>query len=210
MVFSRPEYWSGYSFPSPGDLPNPGIEPGSPALQADSLPSEPPGSGVCRILPLRNQTQKGHGLLSPYWIPPKVISESRDIRFSLSILLCLVSLVQFHYLKLCASWWGWDCAHRYIIHHPWALTTKDGNTFVGCPLQRGTLSCLPFSDITREAGRPGDKSFASSLSYIFCFPIIVSGQKTLFLVTNQILPFPWCATKTFSSRSSEERVVRNF
>ena len=37
------EYWSGLLFPSPGDLPNPGIEPGSLALQADSLPSEPPG-----------------------------------------------------------------------------------------------------------------------------------------------------------------------
>ena len=35
--FSRQEYWSGFSFPSPGDLPDPGIEPGSPALQADSL-----------------------------------------------------------------------------------------------------------------------------------------------------------------------------
>jgi len=39
--FSRQEYWSGLPFPSPGDLPNPGIEPGSPALQADTLPSEP-------------------------------------------------------------------------------------------------------------------------------------------------------------------------
>ena len=38
--FSRPEYWSGSPFPSPGDLPNPGIEPGSPALQVDSLPTE--------------------------------------------------------------------------------------------------------------------------------------------------------------------------
>ena len=35
MEFSRQEYWSGLPFPSPGDLPNPGIEPGSPALQAD-------------------------------------------------------------------------------------------------------------------------------------------------------------------------------
>ena len=40
---SRQEYWSGLPFPSPGNLSNPGIEPGSPALQADSLPSEPPG-----------------------------------------------------------------------------------------------------------------------------------------------------------------------
>ena len=43
MGFSRREYWSGLPFPSPGDLPHPGIEPGSPALQEDSLTSEPPG-----------------------------------------------------------------------------------------------------------------------------------------------------------------------
>ena len=43
VEFSRQEYWSGLPFHSPGDLPNPGIKPGSPALQADSLPSEPPG-----------------------------------------------------------------------------------------------------------------------------------------------------------------------
>ena len=41
--FSRPEYWSGLSCPPPGNLPNPRIKPKSPALQADSLPSEPPG-----------------------------------------------------------------------------------------------------------------------------------------------------------------------
>ena len=43
MEFSRQEYWTGLPFPSTGDLPNPGIKPGSPTLQADSLPSEPPG-----------------------------------------------------------------------------------------------------------------------------------------------------------------------
>ena len=43
MGFSRQEYWSGVPCPSPGDLPNPGIEPRFPALQADALPSEPPG-----------------------------------------------------------------------------------------------------------------------------------------------------------------------
>ena len=40
----KPEYWSGLPFPSPGDLPDPGTEPRSPALQADCLPSEPQGS----------------------------------------------------------------------------------------------------------------------------------------------------------------------
>ena len=43
MGFSRQEYWSGLPFPSPGDLPNPGIEPESPALEADALISEPSG-----------------------------------------------------------------------------------------------------------------------------------------------------------------------
>ena len=40
MGFSRQEYWSGFPFPSPGDLPDPGIKPGSPTLQADALSSE--------------------------------------------------------------------------------------------------------------------------------------------------------------------------
>ena len=43
MGFSRQDYWSGLPFPSPGDLPDPGIEPRSPAVEADALPSEPPG-----------------------------------------------------------------------------------------------------------------------------------------------------------------------
>ena len=43
MGFSRQEYWNGVPSPSPGDLPNPGIKPRSPAFQADALTSEPPG-----------------------------------------------------------------------------------------------------------------------------------------------------------------------
>ena len=46
MGFSRQEYWSGLPFPSPGDLPNPGMEPRSPALQADCLPIELRGNIV--------------------------------------------------------------------------------------------------------------------------------------------------------------------
>ena len=51
MGFSRQEYWSGLPFPSPGDLPDLGVESGSPTFQVDSLPPEPPGLGkglVCR------------------------------------------------------------------------------------------------------------------------------------------------------------------
>ena len=50
MEFSRPEYWSGQPFPSPGDLPNPGIEPRSPTLQADYLPAEPQGKPKKRTM----------------------------------------------------------------------------------------------------------------------------------------------------------------
>ena len=83
MGFPRQEYWSGLPFPSPGDLPDPGIEPRSPALKEDSLPAEPPG--VClwykftqasvvgsstvtqRVLSLWNKTRSNkaeHGLSS--------------------------------------------------------------------------------------------------------------------------------------------------
>ena len=48
MGFSRQEYWSGLPFPSPGDLPDTGIEPWSPAFQADALTSEPPGKPIMR------------------------------------------------------------------------------------------------------------------------------------------------------------------
>ena len=50
MEFSRQEYWSGLPFFSPGDLPDPGIEPGSPALQADFLLSKPPANSVVKLL----------------------------------------------------------------------------------------------------------------------------------------------------------------
>ena len=57
MGFSRQEYWSGVPFPSPRDLSNPGIEPRSPALQADGLPSKPPGK------PLENYNNQDIGLV---------------------------------------------------------------------------------------------------------------------------------------------------
>ena len=58
MGFSRQEYWSGLPFPSPGDLPDSGIEPRSPALQTDALPSEPPGKhGASIYLDVLRQSQ---------------------------------------------------------------------------------------------------------------------------------------------------------
>ena len=72
MIFSRQEYWSGLPFPSPEDLPNSGIEPGSPALQADVLPSKPPQVSlvnICKIhLPFSRKILNGKILifLLPY------------------------------------------------------------------------------------------------------------------------------------------------
>ena len=65
MEFSRQEYWSGLQFPSPGDLPNPGIEPSFPTLQADSLLTEPSGKPFCdgaafRKEPDRPKSQTRH------------------------------------------------------------------------------------------------------------------------------------------------------
>ena len=75
MGFSRPEYWSGQPFPSPGDLLNPGIEPRSLTLQADSLPAEPQGKpkntgvGSLSLLQWIFLTQESSwGLLHCRWI----------------------------------------------------------------------------------------------------------------------------------------------
>ena len=58
MGFSKQWYWSGLPFPSPGDLPDPGIEPGSPALQADSLPTKLQGKPSFDHRPAVNSLKK--------------------------------------------------------------------------------------------------------------------------------------------------------
>ena len=79
MGFSRQEYWHGVPFPSPGDLPNPGIEPRSPELQTDALPSEPQlgnslagvglGGAVCKVggQSPREGRRQGMGHLQGDW-----------------------------------------------------------------------------------------------------------------------------------------------
>ena len=64
MGFSRQEYWSGLPFPSPGDLPNPGIEPRSPTFQADALTSEPPGKP--HTITRNSQTELEYGRTSKF------------------------------------------------------------------------------------------------------------------------------------------------
>ena len=76
MEFSRPEYWSGWPFPSAGDLPNPGIEPRSPALQADSLPTEPQGKP--------KNTGVGNLYLLQWIFPAQCLLHFRRILYQLS------------------------------------------------------------------------------------------------------------------------------
>ena len=75
LEFSRPEYWSVLPFPSPGDLPSPGVEPRSPTLQADSLPSEPLGKprntgvgSLCLHQWICLTQESNQGLLHCRWI----------------------------------------------------------------------------------------------------------------------------------------------
>ena len=77
MGFSGQEYWSGWPFPSPGDLPDPGIESGTPAFQAEALTSEPPGKSYRKVTSTRKPSQThspsfSHSVLS---LPP----ESTDV-----------------------------------------------------------------------------------------------------------------------------------
>ena len=72
MGFSRQEYWSGLPFPSPGDLPDPGIKPGSPALQADVLTFEPPGKPWTQL--------NMHAILNPVYFPSEHALYSADVQ----------------------------------------------------------------------------------------------------------------------------------
>ena len=112
MEFSRQEHWSGLPFPSPGDLPNPGIKPRSPAWQADSLPSEPPGkprfprckwggrcvgSGGLRARP-------SAGSPGPRQRPGVVSSRDTGTRPALCVLRCIPFSVT-----------SWTAAHQALL-----------------------------------------------------------------------------------------------
>ena len=79
--FCRQESWSGLTFPSPGDLPDPGIEPRSPALQADSLPPEPPRKPQRSLQKLYHRSlQKMTRSLHPPETPQEVLEDLVTIR----------------------------------------------------------------------------------------------------------------------------------
>ena len=102
MKFSRPEYWSGYPLPSPGDLPNPGIGPSSPALQVDSLPAEsqgkPKSTGVGQFSSV--QSLSCVHLFATPWIAARQASLSITNSRSSPKLMCIeLAMSSSHLIK---------------------------------------------------------------------------------------------------------------
>ena len=92
MGFFRQKYWSGLPFPSPEDLPDPGIEARSPALQADSLPTEPPGTQSTGLWWLRRSVNASFLSLAP----PLTPNPSLSVASPLTRLEAEVMLEPFH------------------------------------------------------------------------------------------------------------------
>ena len=103
MGFSRQEYWSGLPFPSPGDLPDPGIEPRSPTLYADTLPSEPPGKSLL-ITKFRLKLEK-------------VGKTARPFRYDLN-------QIPYHYtVEVTNRFKGLDLIDRCLKNYGWKFIT---------------------------------------------------------------------------------------
>ena len=101
LEFSRQEYWSGLPFPSPEDLPDPGIKPGSPALQANALPSEPPGNPVAEHKLSHLSTSRKHMYLPVTWLISAEAQRgmvSSPLGGNQSLALCEVAALNREYL----------------------------------------------------------------------------------------------------------------
>ena len=108
MGFFRQEYWSGLSWHSPGDLPNPGIEPRCPTLQVDSLPTELPGkpknTGVCSL-----------SLLQGNFLSQELILGLQHCRWILDQLSYQFSSVQFSHSVISKSLWPHGLQHIRLL-----------------------------------------------------------------------------------------------
>ena len=99
-IHSRPEYWSGQPFPSPADLPNPGIEPRSLSLQADSLPAEPQGKPKLDISQSFQSFSHARLFVIPWTAAPET-SLSITNSWSLLKLMSIESMMSSNRLILC-------------------------------------------------------------------------------------------------------------
>ena len=126
MRFSRQEYWSGLAFPALGDLPNPGIEPGSPALQAHSLPAEPPRKPSSSETWHKSFSQGNQNRAQ--WLTRRILIE-------LHASVCHI----WTKLKVCIYW------HIWLLFVPWwkwREKTKDWVRSIGVGPTLGTRVAL--------------------------------------------------------------------
>ena len=100
MGFSRQEYWSGLPFPSPGNLPDPGIKPGSPALQADSLPFEPSGKTYTNTHTHIHTHTHTHTYIYICIYSALSLSFSLSLSLSLSIYIYIHTHIYMNYIHL--------------------------------------------------------------------------------------------------------------
>ena len=203
MEFSRPEYWSGQPFPSTGDLPNPGIEPRSPALQADSLPAESPGkpkntgvgsvSLLQQIFPIQ---ESNWGLLHCRRILYQLSCQGRTLEYILSS-HCLPCLVPCQKLNETAHFNSWrdfffTFPEKQTVHEvtnswtrlnaKWTTTKRQWTQVLwwGWSIREGAwTSALPFdSDVTSYPGfmiPPESKiiCFGISLPFQIFFSLLI-------------------------------------
>ena len=123
MGFSRQEYWSGLPFPSPGDLPNPGIEPGSPALQTDALPSEPPGKPLNLLKWPVTRVEPGWGLETKGLKMAKGVGEGNGERGR--IRECCQGMRVWLWLRA-EGWWSCNTRQEFGPRAPPSCTKKEG------------------------------------------------------------------------------------
>ena len=132
MEFSRQEYWSGWPFPPSGGFPDPGIKPGPPALQADSLPSEPAGK-PCSLADRITGIQRQVCLTPEPWLSALVMLCFLSLKLTIKLRIChpLVS-----YSLANSSWEGRAWAQLWVIpirpHPEWSW-----------PWRRVSLACYP-------------------------------------------------------------------
>ena len=129
MELSRQEYWRGLLFPSPGDLPNPGIEPRSPALQVESLSFKPPGK-LCNIPPI--------SLFSSYSYLYEgiLLSLSLDPLQALHLRYCLLWLTfkkPSYTYKLSISCTAFSCSLSRSLPIPVAAAAAAAKLLQSCP-----------------------------------------------------------------------------
>ena len=117
MGFSRQEYWNQLPFPSPGDLPDPGIEPGSPTLQADALLSEPPGKPHYRELECKSRKSRNTWSNRQIWPWSTEWSRQRLIEFCQENALVIANTLFQQHKRRLYTWTSPDGQYRNQIDY---------------------------------------------------------------------------------------------